>query len=144
VGFIIDVLGKLCCPARDKDILLLKNLTRPSEIFQGILEVMEKMQMDLANFFLQQYRPLIINQCVAYERKKFADHLEMQYRLDKDGLRITREWILRHQDRMPDFDEVLGDAYVDILEWSESDQWPEVSSVVRILHAFESVKNFHL
>lgn len=42
------------------------------------MELLDEMRMDMANFLVQQIRPQIMQQSVAYERKKFVEFLERQ------------------------------------------------------------------
>jgi hypothetical protein len=108
----------------------LKKMEKPSELFKGILELMDQMQLDMANFLISQIRPSLIATCVDYERLKFSQFIELEYRLHEDGLRVTRSWILRH--RSPDRTHavVVGHAFGEILVWKEAD-WPEVSHINR-------------
>ena len=56
------------------------------------MKVLDLMKLDLANFHIQQARPLIMSQSVEYEKAKFKDFLKTQ----EDGLQFTREWLKRH------------------------------------------------
>jgi hypothetical protein len=109
---------------RDRQISDLKEMKKPSDVFRSLFEVMESMQLDLANFMITQIRPSLINNCVIYERKKFSNWMEMQYKLRQDPLRITHPWILRHviDDRPPLI--VIGKAFGELLNWKGD--WPEV------------------
>lgn len=89
---------------------------------------MEQMHLDMANFLIGQIRPTIINNCIEYERKKFAHFIEMEYKLNSDALRVTRSWILRHT--IPDRPHltVIGRALAEVLNWEERD-FPEVINI---------------
>ena len=76
--FIIENMSKLSAPARDAKIESLKGLTDPVEIFKGIMETLELLKLDMANYTIQQMRPYIQQQVVAYEQKKFKELLETQ------------------------------------------------------------------
>lgn len=76
--FIIDTMSKLCAPARDAKIESLKSLVDPVELFKGIMETLELLRLDMANYTIQQMRPYIQQQVVAYEQKKFKELLETQ------------------------------------------------------------------
>jgi hypothetical protein len=108
------------------DIEALRNLSGVTQIFQGIMETMDKMKLDMANFYIQQFRPSIIRQCIQYERVKFADFLELEYRLHDDGLRFTRNWILRHKIGNRDFTTVIAKACGELLNYNMAFGWPEV------------------
>ena len=74
-------------------------------LFKGILETLELMKLDMANFTIQQARPLIVSQSVEYERIKFKEFLDKQ----EDGLAVTREWLVRHS---PSQEEIQDQRYV--------------------------------
>merc|ERR1719383_219046 len=92
-AFILDLMSKLCAPARDEDITRLRQLQSSQsdlvKLFRGILETLELMRIDMANFTIQQMRPFIQSQSVEYEKSKFADFLKTQ----TDGLHHTRLWL---------------------------------------------------
>ena len=69
-----------------------RSLEGVTPLFKGILETLDTMKMDTANFHLQQARPLIVSQSVEYEKTKFKEFLKTQ----EDGLANTREWLKRH------------------------------------------------
>jgi len=95
--FVIHLLSQMCCPIRDSDIAALRNLTDTAEVFRGIMETMDLMKLDMANFHIQQFRPLIIQNCVKYEKEKFANCMEMEYRFRHDSLKETRKWLLKYK-----------------------------------------------
>ena len=82
----------------------------------------------MENFFISLYRPAIIRMTIESERKKFADFLELEYRLHEDGLRATRAWLLRHRVGVRDSQTVIAKAYGEILYWTSNELWPEVRS----------------
>jgi hypothetical protein len=47
--FIIEVMSKLCAPARDVEIEKLKSFEDPVDIFRGIMETLELLKLDMAN-----------------------------------------------------------------------------------------------
>jgi hypothetical protein len=76
--FLIEVMSKLCAPARDANIEELKKLDDPVEVFRGIMETLELLKLDMANYTIIQMRPFIQQQVVAYEQKKFKELLDTQ------------------------------------------------------------------
>jgi len=133
--FIIDLLGKLCAPVRDDEVARLKNyLGDLVTLFQEIMKVLDHMKLDMANFTIQQARPLIVSQSVEYEKTKFKEFLETQ---NDDGLTMTKAWLMRHAptaeemtNKEPKFQKllanrVLTEALVELLEWDEYHGWPE-------------------
>lgn len=45
---------------------------------RGIMEVLSLMKLDMANFNIRQYRPLLQQQAVAYEKATFEKFMENQ------------------------------------------------------------------
>jgi len=130
-GYILGIMGMLCAPVRDDRINQLKQIKHVVPIFRGIMETLDLMKIDMANFAIQQARPLIVSKSVEYEQAKFAEFLE---NLD-DGLVQTRQWLVRHSPSQEEMDDpkykkllgarVLNEAYVEILEWDEYYNLPE-------------------
>ncbi|EAA06844.4 AGAP000633-PA [Anopheles gambiae str. PEST] len=71
--FIIKIMGMACCPARDAEIAALKREPDPIAQLRGIMEVLDKMKLDMANFVLASTRAQFVRYSVDYERKKFAE-----------------------------------------------------------------------
>jgi hypothetical protein len=132
--YILGLMGQLCAPVHDEQIEALKNtliscqqqITNIVPLFKGITEVLEEMKVHMANFTIQQARPMIMNQSVEYEKIKFKEFLEKQ----EDGLVKTREWLIRHgndttQTSQKSGAAILNEAYTEILEWDEYYHLPE-------------------
>jgi len=134
--FIIDLLGKLCAPVRDSEVANLRNyLDNLVELFKQIMKVVDHMKLDMANFTIQQARPLIVSQSVEYEKTKFQEFLNTQ----EDGLKNTRTWLQRHRPRLEEINaspeprfkkllanRILTEAFVELLEWDyDYHGWPE-------------------
>jgi len=134
--FIIDLMGKLCAPVRDEEVATLKShLNNLVELFKNIMKVLDNMKLDMANFTIQQARPLIVSQSVEYEKTKFKEFLNTQ----DDGLKFTREWLQRHRPRLEELEanedarfkkllanRILTEAFVELLEWDyDYHGWPE-------------------
>lgn len=110
-------------------------MTDVIETFKGILETLDLMALDMANFTIQMAKPDIIAHSVEYERKKFADLLKVT----PDGLEHTRKWLLRHLDpntKVPKDEDynafiratskrVFINACIELLEWKEEEIFPE-------------------
>ncbi|XP_045480301.1 T-complex protein 11-like protein 1 isoform X1 [Harmonia axyridis] len=132
--YVLSVMVRLCAPVRDEKIRQLQNCTDVVETFKGILETLDLMQLDMANFTLQQAKPDIIARSVELERKKFADFLSIQ----PDGLEFTRKWLLKHleTEKLPenvDYDtfikkkvkKTFSRACLNLLEWNDKEPYPE-------------------
>merc|ERR1739848_340874 len=143
--FIIDLLGKLCAPVRDHEILELQNhLDNLVELFKQIMKVVDHMKLDMANFTIQQARPLIVSQSVEYEKTKFKEFLATQ----NDGLQMTRAWLQRHAPRDEEVEprmqrllinRILTEAFVELLEWDDYFGWPETLAMDS--HRFTSLRD---
>ncbi|XP_047121450.1 T-complex protein 11-like protein 1 [Schistocerca piceifrons] len=135
---VIAIMGKLCAPIRDEKIKELSETKDVVAVFKGILETLELMRLDMANFTIKMFRPDIIASSVEYEKTKFAEFLKIQ----PDGLAHTRAWLKRHlrPGEGPDpaapapeveialrslTQLVLGRAYLELLEWDRSVTFPE-------------------
>lgn len=70
-------MGKLCAPVRDEKIASLTKTTNFVEVFKGILETIDFMKLDMANFTINVMRPQIVANSIQYEKKKFADYLKL-------------------------------------------------------------------
>lgn len=134
--FIVDLIGKLCAPVRDDEVAALKAMDMNDIIplFQGIMKSIDHMKLDMANFTIQQARPIIVSQSVEYEKIKFKEFLATQ----NDGLQLTREWLKRHAPTTEElnvsqdirfkkllFNRVLSESFGELLEWDDYHGWPE-------------------
>lgn len=142
--YVISLMGKICAPVRDEKIAELKNCTDVIETFKGIMEVLQLMKLDLANFTISMIRPNIIASSIEYEKTKFAEFLKIQ----ADGLHYTRKWLLRHltpeaiQTASADLNSIkqithslLAEAYLDLLEF---DFCPNAEVIFR--HVFSNLQ----
>lgn len=124
--YVISIMSKVCAPVRDEKIRELSQKTDVIEIFQGIMDVLQLMRLDLANFTITMMRPNIVASSIEYEKAKFAEFLK----INSNGLQCTEKWLLSHFDptkvtgSSSDINAVrqlthslLTDAYLDLLEW---------------------------
>lgn len=131
--YVINLMSQLCAPVRDEEVAALRAIEGVAPLFRAILETLDKMKLDMANFHIQQARPLIVSQSVEYEKTKFKEFLEKQ---GGDGLALTRAWLKRHAP--PEADDtsdprfhkiqaqrVLTDAFLELLEWDDFNPLPE-------------------
>lgn len=138
-NYVISLMGRLCAPVRDERIRELQHITDVVDTFQGILETLDLMALDIANFTLEISKPEIIARSVEIERQRFNDVLQIH----PDGLANTREWILMQLSESPanniipqNSDEYFNfvrsttkttvrDAYLQLLDWPEDKYYPE-------------------
>lgn len=141
--YIISVMSKLCAPVRDEQIRELMMLGDVVPLFRGILEVLDLMKLDMANFHIQMIRPHLQQQSIEYEKAKFAEYMELQ----DDGLICTRQWLKRNADKLmeaqlqndsvatlgatspaetlPSTAAILTASYMDLLQWNKDNEFPE-------------------
>ncbi|XP_046665393.1 T-complex protein 11-like protein 1 [Homalodisca vitripennis] len=126
-NYVTSVMAKLCTPARDDCIRKLKQETDTVSVFKGILETLELMRIDMANFTIEMYRPLLVASSVDYEKSKFKEYIKV----NPDGLEVTKQWLFRHVSpstslaSADDWREVIAQAYLELLTWDDSNAFPE-------------------
>ncbi|XP_011259464.1 T-complex protein 11-like protein 1 isoform X2 [Camponotus floridanus] len=125
--YIISVMSKICAPVRDEKIKELSQQVDIIETFKGVMELLQLMRLDLANFTITMMRPNIIALSVEYEKAKFAEFLK----INSNGLQYTEKWLLKHFDpekiassSNSDTSNIrqithslVTEAYLDLLEW---------------------------
>lgn len=135
--YVITVMGKLCAPIRDEKIRELTQTQGVVPMFKGILETLDLMKLDMANFTIDCFRPTIIAKSVEYEKLKFDEFLKIQ----ADGLQFTRRWLVEHLPKFRKNGEVfnledanairnlttsvMGEAYLELLDWNSNNSYPE-------------------
>ncbi|KAB7498564.1 T-complex protein 11-like protein 1 [Armadillidium nasatum] len=130
--YVLFIMARLCAPVRDEVIQGLMKEKDIVTIFRGVMETLDFMRLDMANFTIQQIRPHIIAQSVEYERKKFTEFLKTQ----NDGLEITRNWLtqfIQPEDMTVTddlamrsvFSRVISRAYLNLLSWPDEKLLPE-------------------
>ena len=55
-------MARLCAPVRDDTIKSFMKETDVVKVFKGVMETLDLMRLDMANFTIQQIRPHIIAQ----------------------------------------------------------------------------------
>lgn len=89
--FVVNVLSKLCAPARDEQVKKILQNQDIVDLFKEVFSLMDAMKVDMANFQLQTIKPHLVQQSIEYERKKFKDYLQS----NPAGLMSTRVWLKR-------------------------------------------------
>lgn len=152
--FVVQIMAKLCAPARDSDIDHLTTLTLrndPVDVFQGIMETLELLKLDMANFTIQQMRPHIQTQVVSYEKLKFKELLDTQKESGVDGLEFTKQWLQRAKQRIasssaststsvgnykyesgPTPSSICNEAFMEIFVWQTELNFPETLAMDEI------------
>lgn len=89
ISFVVRTMEKLCAPVRDEAVRGISSAGDLTDIFRAILELLDLMNLDLANYRIQALRPYLKDISVEYERDKFSTTLKN----GKTGLVRTREWL---------------------------------------------------
>lgn len=99
LSYVLNLLPKICSPARDEDVkALVEDTSDYVSRLQKLLDVLEAMQLDHANFLLMISAPQVIPEAIPYERRLFAADLEAgRTTLDK-----TRQWLLAAKSQLPE------------------------------------------
>ncbi|KAL0272814.1 UNVERIFIED_CONTAM: hypothetical protein PYX00_005646 [Menopon gallinae] len=149
--YVISVMGKICAPVRDEKIASLAQTSDIVDVFKGILETLELMRLDMANFAIDIMRPQILASSVEYEKQKFADYLKF----NEGALTLTKQWLKKHyptdSDAAVDLNKktsgILNRAYLDLLEWDfPNDRLPETVLIddKRLLELAKEYKKLNL
>ncbi|KAH8552201.1 T-complex 11 [Umbelopsis sp. PMI_123] len=89
INFVISIMEKLCAPVRDDAVRAISSAGDLTDTFRAILELLDQMNLDLANYRIQALRPYLKDISIAYERDKFSSALMN----GKIGLARTRDWL---------------------------------------------------
>ncbi|KAM7299662.1 T-complex protein 11-like protein 1 [Ixodes scapularis] len=150
---LISLMARMCAPVRDASVRDLLKIEGVVPLFRGIMDQLEVMKLDMVNFTIQEARPLIQSHSVGYAREKFRTYLETQALLSpgSDPLVHTRAWLRRSHEELralsaqyspdpvlngpgasgPPFAVVLAKAYIQLLCWDPSWEYPETLSMDR-------------
>lgn len=91
-SFIIEVMGMACAKARDEQVKELAMTTDLVDRLRGIMELLELMQLDMANFVLGLARGELVRHSIEYERAKFYQQLQLAHPFNCPE---TEEWLRR-------------------------------------------------
>lgn len=157
-SFICDMMSKLCAPVRDDAIEKIRALSDPIDTFRAIMEMLELLKLDMANFTIAQMRPYLQQQVVAYEQKKFREFVELQREAGIDGLEATKQWLARALKRITGNETIGGfryesgatassitnEAFMEIFKWSAELNFPETLSMdeVRFNEVYVKFRKF--
>ncbi|KAI5857211.1 T-complex protein 11-domain-containing protein [Tricharina praecox] len=98
LSYVLNLLPKICSPARDEDVkALVEDTGDYISRLQKLLDVLEAMQLDHANFLLMISAPQVIPEAIPYERRLFAADLEA----GRATLDQTRQWLLTAKSQLP-------------------------------------------
>ncbi|CAG8815633.1 22130_t:CDS:1, partial [Gigaspora rosea] len=89
IVFITNTMLQICAPVRDEEIKEIKDLNDLAEIFQKLLNLLDQMRLDLANYRVKAFRPYIKDHAIEYERRKFEQALKSK----RITLDLSKSWI---------------------------------------------------
>lgn len=75
---IIQWLADICAPIQDDDVNDLHEINDVVLTYRRILEVMDRMKLDKANFYSDAVRKEVVSYSVEYEKLKFNEFLKTQ------------------------------------------------------------------
>ncbi|XP_059143162.1 T-complex protein 11-like protein 1 [Physella acuta] len=138
--YVTDTMARLCAPARDEKIAEIRAITDVVPKFKAIMETLELMRRDMANFTIKQIRPYIQQNSIEYERKKFSEYFETQKAMGVNALQYTEVWLKRNYDKMvlngtapgasgassvPTPANIMSEAYMEVFDWPDPNNFPE-------------------
>jgi len=87
--YILDTMLQLCAPIRDPAIKKIYQMEKPVQKIKAILNQLDNMKIDLANYNIKKFRPYLKEIAVNYERSKFKEAIESNF-ID---LEYTEKWL---------------------------------------------------
>ncbi len=110
------------------------------------METLELLKLDMANFTIQQMRPHIQQQVVAYEQKKFKELIDTQKETGVDGLEFTKQWLSRAKKRINESgtigsfkyesgatpSSIVNEAFMELFVWTSEYVFPETLAMDEI------------
>ncbi|KAM3719521.1 T-complex protein 11-like protein [Dirofilaria immitis] len=141
---IVELLSRLCAPARDELVNDLRKKTDNIDMLKGVCELLDLMKLDMANFFMQFNRSVLEKHSAEYERTQF-----MMLLGKNPGLELsTMEWLGRHisvdntdgPSTKKSFEDlnnnevsgIISCAYMELLEWDFQNAYPETLKIDRL------------
>lgn len=122
---VLGTLASQCCPMHDQQILNIRRMELPSHQIRESINLMEIMNLDMANFVIQQSRKHIILSCGAYERSNFATYVETAYKNGRDPIALTRNWINRHKVPGRNFSLTMAFCFAELIGEKKIREIPE-------------------
>ncbi|ORX49350.1 hypothetical protein BCR36DRAFT_397930 [Piromyces finnis] len=130
--FVLDTMLQLCAPIRDPIIKKIYTMETPVQKIKAILNQLDNMKIDLANYNIKKFRPILKNFAVEYERKKFKEAIksnliDLQYterwltqsivRLIKkqSNIKLTKELKKKKKENQTRYIDIYNDAFSSLL-----------------------------
>ncbi|KAH8251133.1 hypothetical protein KR038_005759 [Drosophila bunnanda] len=123
-NFVINILSRSCCPARDEAVAKIREIEDVVDTFRSILELMSLMKLDMANFMLTLARKEIAANSVEYEKQKFSKYMR-EYMGNGYSFPATEDWLQRHR-AGSNTDETIYNAYMQLIDYPADKEFPEL------------------
>lgn len=127
--FVVNMISKLCAPIRDDNVRQLREETDVVNLFRKILELLDLMKLDIANFTISVFKTDITMKSIQLEKTEFKKYLTVQTENGVDGLENTKKWLLKHHTEptpSSNWYKILGKSYIDLLDWpADCTNYPE-------------------
>lgn len=94
--YIISLMEKICAPVRDEDVAKLRHQKEVVSLFRSIIETLELMKLDMANFTINQARPYMQQHYTSLEKDKFKKYIDYTREKGLDPLQRTKTWLQRN------------------------------------------------
>lgn len=134
-GNILNILGQLCCPARDERVVEAKAEKDTITQLSHISTLLQLMRADMSNYAIRQIRPLVQKQHIEQQRQYFEKWAEGR---GADATRLTTKWLQQSVVELSKLDRpvkpavLLQMAYVlSISDVMKVDEWPETLLIER-------------
>lgn len=134
-GNILNILGQLCCPARDEQVIEAKAEKDTITQLSHISTLLQLMRADMSNYAIRQIRPLVQKQHIEQQRQYFEKWAEGR---GADATRLTTKWLQQSVIELSKLDRpvkpavLLQMAYVlSISDIMKVDEWPETLLIER-------------
>jgi len=123
---------QLCAPVRDPAIKKIYTMEKPVQKIKAVLNQLDNMKIDLANYNIMKFRPILKEFAVEYERKKFKEAIEnnlidLEYtekwlsqsiiRLIKNqsNIKLTKELKKKKKESQTKYIDIYNDAFLSLL-----------------------------
>lgn len=95
---VLGFMSQLCAPVRDNDVAAIAQIANRAHQVKAIMELLDQMGLDMANFQLRALRPHLLPIAANYEQEKFSSALQQ----GQVSLVNTRRWLREAARRLVD------------------------------------------
>ncbi|OUM66576.1 hypothetical protein PIROE2DRAFT_40691 [Piromyces sp. E2] len=130
--YVLDTMLQLCAPVRDPTIKKIYGMENPVQKIKAILNQLDNMKIDLANYNIKKFRPILKEFAVEFERQKFKEAvdsnlIDLEYtekwlsqsiiRLIKNqsDIKLTKELKKKKKENQTRYIDIYNDAFLSLL-----------------------------